>query len=79
MCRKASLSLATTIDLAGSIGLFMSTCDASFAACSMASISSLQACWSMGHITIGCLKVISRAELIWACTKVSLAAYNHCA
>lgn len=65
-CRIASLSLARIIVRSGRTGLFGSTCEASFAACSMASISSLQACWSMGHTTIGWRNVISLAEVMCA-------------
>lgn len=62
-----SRSFASTIARAGNIGLLGSTCDASLAACSMASISSLQACWSMGQMTSGCLTVRSLVELSCAC------------
>ena len=59
--RNASLSLARIIVQAGSIGLCGSTCEASFAACSIASISSLQSCISRGHTTIGCRNTMSLA------------------
>jgi hypothetical protein len=48
------------------MGLFGSTWDASFAACSMAAISSSQACWSMGQMTSGTRVVMSLAELRFA-------------
>ena len=61
--RSESWSFASTIFRAGSIGFRGSTCDASLAACSMASISSLHACWSMGQMTIACRRVMSRADV----------------
>ena len=61
--RSESWSFASTILRAGSIGFRGSTCDASLAACSMASISSLHACWSMGQMTIACRRVMSRADV----------------
>ncbi len=69
--RIDSLSLAYTILAPGTIGLFGSTWEASLAACSIASISSLHACWSIGHMTMGCRKVISRAEVMCAYEIVS--------
>ena len=64
-------SFARTMWLAGNIGLSGATCAASFAACSMASISSLQPAWSNGHTTIGCRKRMSLADDICACNSVS--------
>lgn len=65
--RSESRSLARMMERAGSIGLLASTREASLAACSMASISSLQPCWSSGHITIRCRRAMSRAELSCTC------------
>ena len=50
----------------GSIGFSGLMFLASLAACSMASISSLQPAWSSGQTTIGCLRTISLAEVRWA-------------
>jgi hypothetical protein len=64
--RNESRSLARITVRAGSMGLLGSTCEASFADCSIASISSLQPCWSSGQITIGCRRLTSLAPL--SCT-----------
>lgn len=63
IARIESRSFASMMVPAGSMGLLGSTCDASLAACSIASISSLQACWSRGQMTMGCRRIISRAPL----------------
>lgn len=69
--RRPSGSLDRIIVLAGSIGLSGATCAASLAACSMASISSLQPAWSNGHTTMGWRSKMSRAEDICAWPVVS--------
>lgn len=51
--RRPSGSFARTIVLAGNMGLSGVTCAASLAACSIASISSLQPAWSNGQTTMG--------------------------
>jgi len=66
--RKPAGSFALITLTGGSRGLSALTCAASLAACSMASISSLQAAWSKGHTTIGCLSRMSRADDSLACT-----------
>jgi len=60
--RKPSGSFALITLTGGSKGLSALTCAASLAACSMASISSLQAAWSKGHTTMGCRRRMSRAD-----------------
>ena len=55
-------SLCRTIVARGSIGLSGETWAASLAACSIASISSLQPAWSKGHTTIGWRSNMSRAD-----------------
>lgn len=65
--RKPSGSFALITLTGGNRGLSALTCAASLAACSMASISSLQAAWSKGHTTMGCRKRISRADDNLAC------------
>lgn len=64
---RALKSLTRTIVGAGNMGLSGLTFEASFAACSMASISSLQPAWSRGQTTIIFRSVISFAEVICAC------------
>jgi hypothetical protein len=62
------VSCARIMTLAGNIGLSGLTWAASFAACSIASISSLQPAWSKGHTTIGWRRRISLAAESWAYT-----------
>jgi hypothetical protein len=65
--RKPAGSFALITLTGGSRGLSALTCAASLAACSMASISSLQAAWSKGHTTMGCRRRMSRADDNLAC------------
>lgn len=60
-------SVVRTIVGAGNIGSSGLTLAASLAACSMASISSLQLTWSRGQTTISCLSVMSLADVMCAC------------
>lgn len=64
---RALWSFGRTIAGRGSMGLSGLTWAASRAACSIASISSLQPAWSRGQTTIGCRMVMSLAEVKWAC------------
>jgi hypothetical protein len=64
---KPAGSFALIIFTGGSRGLSGLTCAASFAACSIASISSLHPAWSNGHTTMGCRRRMSRADDNLAC------------
>jgi hypothetical protein len=64
-------SFTRTINGAGSIGLSGLIWAASLAACSIASISSLQPAWSKGQTTMGWRRRISFAALNWAFENVS--------
>jgi hypothetical protein len=64
--RSPSGSFERTMLLAGNMGLSGITCAASLAACSIASISSLQPAWSNGHTTMGWRRSISLADDICA-------------
>jgi hypothetical protein len=55
-------SPALIMAAAGNMGLSGEMCAASFAACSMASISSLHCAWSKGQTTMGWRRRISRAD-----------------
>ncbi len=59
-------SCTRTIVGAGSIGLSGLTFAASLAACSIASISSLQPTWSRGQTTMSCRRVMSLADVMCA-------------
>lgn len=63
---SALKSVVRTIVGAGNIGSSGLTLAASLAACSMASISSLQLTWSRGQTTISCLRVMSLADVMCA-------------
>lgn len=65
--RSPAGSFALMIVAAGSMGLSGDICAASFAACSIASISALQPTWSKGQTTIGLRRRMSLAEesLAW--------------
>lgn len=73
--RKPLGSPGRNIDLAGSIGFSGLMLEASLAACSIASISSLHPAWSKGQTTIGCRSRMSRAADNLAC--LMLASWTH--